>query len=144
MAHQLIGQIVEFTRPVVGYSSEELVPVIAMETVHALVIGVESASASLPKVSLAFLHPDRLHHLRGSGWRDAFERVDRVIPVTDPEVARKQHIAFYRNVDTVVAAMALSGLGQSGMGVTGGDQVAPATPATGRQRRKPGEPAPTA
>jgi hypothetical protein len=115
MAHKLVGSVVTYTRPVVikpGFEREneethkpELVPaVIDMVPVPATVVGVEprfddEGKSLCPNLHLAFLHADRLHHLPGSGWRDAFDRAISVRPKSHPDVFEKDedHIPYYFN-----------------------------------------------
>jgi len=184
MAHKLIGSIVEFTRPVIvkaGFrrlneetdSPEEVPAKIEMQTVPAFVIGVEPQAEGFPRVHLAFMDPTQLHHIGGSGWRDAFSRVDRVRPGTHPHVEDNEHVAYYMSEEIYRERYenAMRAL-QPGDDPTGssiqvdGAALPPANeanpdlpppppppvteptpidavpaPATGRTRRKPGEPA---
>lgn len=110
MPHKLVGSLVTYTRPVIikpGFrrmnekeEPEEVAAVVEMQQTEATVVGVEPRfdkdGASLcPGLHLAFLHPDRLHHLSGSGWRDAFDRALSVRARSHPDVA--EHVAYYEN-----------------------------------------------
>ena len=181
MAHKLIGSIVEYTRPVIlkqgfrrlegkGGLPEQIPDEVEMQSVPATVIGVEPSADRFPRVHLAFLHPEQLHHLGGSGWRDAFERVDSVRPEPHPDVQDNDHVPYYVSEDIYAARHEISNahaLGQTEpepqpsvpappdppTDVEPTDPSAvpapstpdapptPPAPATGRQRRKPGEPA---
>lgn len=114
MAHQMLGEVVEYTRPVIikpGFrrlnedtnEPEEVASVIEMQEIPATIVGVEpryneQGDSISPCLHLAYLHPDRLHHLSGSGWRDAFDRALSVRPASHPDcIDMDEHIAFWRN-----------------------------------------------
>lgn len=90
MPHKLLGTVVTYMRPQDVKGKRILVPI------EATVIGVEPVEGASPNLHLAFLHPDRLDSLTGSGWRDAFDRAISVRPQSDPLVPANPGLAYYK------------------------------------------------
>lgn len=115
MAHKLVGDQVTYTRPVIikpGFqrmdkdnNPQEVAADVRMVAISATVVGVEpryndEGESICPNLHLAFLHPDRLHSLSGSGWREAFDRALSVPPASHPDrIEMTDKAAFYVNDD---------------------------------------------
>lgn len=116
MASELLRSVVILKRPVIvkeGYTRQGengkpnvFIPAqVKMEDTPAIVIGVEPqidpSTSPHPKLSLAFAHPDRLHSLSGSGWRDTFDRLQSVLHQSDELALDEPLIARWRELDEV-------------------------------------------
>lgn len=117
MAHELVGTTVILKRPVIvkeahtrqgdeGKPNVFIPAEVEMRDTHATVVGVEPVYGKdgepiQPKLQLAFLHPDRLHHIGGSGWRDSFDRLVSVRHQLDPEAIAEPLIPRWRELDEV-------------------------------------------
>lgn len=112
MAHKLLGTHVRLFRPVVvkpgftrqnedtGKPPEHVESVVKMEECDGTIIGVEVGDpSSLPKVHVSYYDPANHAHVSGSGWRDAFERLDSVRPRSHSDVEPNSNIPFYVNDD---------------------------------------------
>lgn len=116
MPHKLIGTVVIFKRSVIvkeahtrqgdaGKPNTFVPSEVQMIDTPALVIGVgradELSEAPAPLLTLAFVHPDRLHGITGAGWREAIDRAINVLPQTDKIAMAEPLVPRWRELDDV-------------------------------------------
>lgn len=156
--NQLVGQVVEFLRPVIIQAAttkydqqkdatEHIPAAVRRDLTQGVIIGYEPRKSEdgkilSPILQLAFIHPDRVQALRGSGWRDAFDRILTVRPGDDESVEGKpvaiynthndvilQYLADADAVKPVVSAPVDSGASGDGSGAQSGQVGGAAAPA---------------
>lgn len=117
MGHKLLGKQVIYMRPVTVHDaftrhSDGEAPVyvpadIQLVETPATIVGVEpipaeeGKEAPEPNLHLAFVHPDRLDALNGSGWREAFDRAMSVRSQLHPVALANDKIGRWRELDEV-------------------------------------------
>jgi hypothetical protein len=105
--HEYLGTLVNYMRPTITGTEAvrddegKIVDrrnVVELAPMPALVVGVEpQPDDAAPRLHLAFLHPDRLAHVSGSGWREAFDRALSVRHMSDPVVIANDNVGYYQD-----------------------------------------------